>query len=934
MVPVLKRIFRLALPLVAAGLMLPRPAVPAPEGGGWSMIVRDIKIDEGLWKWEGSLKDGLALKVGQPYRATAASRSVRLLMATGNFKSVDMVSYFTPDGVRVKFELDPLEMVSAVTIKGNYFILKKVIRSVVRTSRHGVLDMVEAEKDREKIRDLYRRRGFFETDVKMSVAVDRRKWGKEIIFEIDEGKPGVIQHVVLEGNDSFSAGQLAQHHQLLALSFFNEEKIEEATARLLEFYRQEGFIEAKAEVDYELFSGPSLPSLSLVEPLKSISALLPGQYVGVDIRFKITEGEKFGMTIEGNRGVSERRIRQLLTFQRSGFFDQYEADESRVAVMDYYRNNGYYHAAVDVELEPEEKLVRVVIEEGPEVKIRRINFSGNKIITSRGLRRLMNSRPGRLREKPYRADVLKDDRKRIEAYYLSRGFTRAVVHDEEVSFNEAKERMDLLFVIDEGPRAKLGEITFSGSEAYEEERLRKVIGRGYGDYFDPDWVDTAKKKILDLYSRLGFADCRVNATLDFSDDGEWVKIGFNVREGRQRLFGNLLVEGNRRTSPVIVQREFHMREGDAYDPIKIFQGRRRLFDLGLFSQVYLVNPEPVEKEETDLIVKVGERTTSRLSIGVGYDSEERYRGFIEVGENNLWGTARGIRLRWKVSTKGRRYDIIYKEPWIFGFEQDVNFDIYDEFKEEIGYDIRRVGGRIFSDRNIMRYLNLYTAYRYEAVNYSSVKPDLLQEEDLPDELRIGSIQLRLSYDRRDNAVNPHRGYYASGGVEFAYPFLASDAQFNKYELQATYVKPMTAASEIVFSTRLGMARKIISGDELPFSERFFTGGASTVRGYAEKSLGPKSDDGTPLGGEMLALGNLEWRFKIYRSFGGVIFFDMGNVWSSPSDFDLGDIRESVGAGIRYETPVGPARLEYGYQLDPEPGAESRYRVHFTLGHPF
>ncbi len=905
----------------------------AARADSWSMVVREVSVDGKLWKWNGELAARLGLKVGSPYRPGDGARAVNLLQRTGNFKSVDLAVSFAADGVRVRFELVPLELVSAVNIRGNFQMLKKDIRAVLRTVPQEVLDLEKARQDVERIRELYERYGFIGTKISLETRPDREGWGVEVDMVVKEGEPAVIQRAVVRGNKSLTAGELADQLQLLPFTFYSPEKVEAALQRILEHYRQAGFIEVKAEAQTAHTRGLSLPSLSITHPLKSLTSLLPGEYVGVDVVFNVEEGEKFDIVLAGNHEVPDRNLRKLISFYQSGFFDQYEAQESGDEMLSYYRNNGFYLASVETQFDREKKTARFVIKEGPLVKIGDILFEGNTTFSGRTLRGLMDSAPGTIRRHVYRAEALANDINKIRAFYLSRGFTRVAVNMGEASLNRDRDRLTLAIIVEEGPRTAVSGISFSGNTVFDQAGLAAAAGRPASGYFNPEWVEQAKRGILDQYSRLGFSDCTVNADLLFTPDGREVSAAFHLREGTQHRLGSVLVEGNRKTRASVVTREIAMAEEDPYDPIKLYEGKQRLYEMGLFSRIDLEPLSLPGTGETDLLVKVRERETGRLSVGLGYDSAELYRGFVEIGENNLWGTARGARLRAKFSSRGRRYDLVYKEPWFLGFHQDVNLNLYDEFKEEPGYDLRRLGGKLFSERKLARYLELYTAYRYESVDYSRVDEELLQEEVLPDVFRISSLQFRLAWDHRDNPINPHRGEHLSGGMEVASPLLGSQAHYNKYDLAANYVQPVGSRTEIIVSARLGLAQRLTSGDRIPLSERFFAGGASTVRGYAEKGLGPKDADGNPLGGELMVVGNVEWRFRIYGEFGGVVFFDAGQVWREMGDFGWADFRESVGAGLRYETPVGPARLEYGQKLHPEPG-EGHYRIHFTLGHPF
>ena len=224
-------------------------------------------------------------------------------------------------------------------------------------------------------------------------------------------------------------------------------------------------------------------------------------------------------------------------------------------------------------------------------------------------------------------------------------------------------------------------------------------------------------------------------------------------------------------------------------------------------------------------------------------------------------------------------------------------------------------------------------YRYEFVEYSDVVPDLTAELGPLESFNIGSVILALDYDRRDNPISPRRGSYHLASVEVARPLFGGDASFTKYQVETSWYLPLGSGAEIALGLRGGFTQFLVSAGDLPLSERFFLGGDRSVRGYAYKAIGPKDDAGNPLGGNAFAQGNLELRFSLYKKLRGVLFFDAGELWADQAGLPASGIKTSVGTGLRYETLVGPIRLDWGYKLNPEPG-ESPSRWHLTIGYPF
>jgi outer membrane protein insertion porin family len=334
-----------------------------------------------------------------------------------------------------------------------------------------------------------------------------------------------------------------------------------------------------------------------------------------------------------------------------------------------------------------------------------------------------------------------------------------------------------------------------------------------------------------------------------------------------------------------------------------------------------------------VVLAVRERPTGFVGFGGGYSSDEGFRGFVEAGEQNLFGTGRGLRWKSNVSEIGYRHDLFYLEPWLFNYRLKGQADLYIESREETGYEVRREGLALGANREFTPQLLLNLRYRYELVDYSNVDPDLTAELGPLENFNIGSVGLVVDYDRRDNPIKPRRGSNQLASIEIARPLFGGNVSFTKYQLESVWYLPLWTGAEIALGLRGGFTQLLLGAEDLPLSERFFLGGDRSVRGYGYKEIGPKDAAGNPLGGNAFALGNVELRFSLYKKLRGVLFFDAGELWADQAGLPPSGIKTSVGTGIRYETLVGPIRLDWGYKLKREPG-ESPSRWHLTIGYPF
>jgi outer membrane protein insertion porin family len=673
----------------------------------------------------------------------------------------------------------------------------------------------------------------------------------------------------------------------------------------------------------------------LTNPIKGLLTLSPGGYRLVTIVVEIVEGRRYTAFFRGLSAFRESDLQPLLTFQRSGFFDEEEVAAGRERILSFYQERGYYLAEVDPQTDYEAGRVTYVVRENRPVPVGEVRLSGFTHFDGDWVRKRLDTRASAGAEPSLlRTSQLERDRLRIRSWYLDAGFTRVEVPPPEVWPEAGPEGAVVTFAVREGPRSLVRYVSFGGNVALPAARLRAVAGIGEGQPYRAADLQAAADRVRAAYTRAGYLQCVVTARPDFSADRTSVDLRFTADEGRLQRLGSIAVTGNARTRQHVILRELSLSPGDPFDPEAFAEGKNRLYDLGLFREVRYTLPEPVSPvAPQDLVLGVRERPTGFVGFGVGYATDESFRGYVEVGEQNLFGSGRGLRWKSKVSTIGYRHDLFYQEPWILDYRLNGQADLYLESREEEGYDVQRRGLAFGVNREFTPRLLLNLRYRYELVDYSNVDPDITAELGPLESFNIGSVIAAFEYNRRDNPVSPRSGSYHLASVEVARPLFGGDTSFTKYQLETAWYLPLRPGVEIALGLRGGFTQLLLKAADLPLSERFFLGGDSSVRGYGYKDIGPKDADGNPLGGNAFAQGNVELRFRLYGKVRGVLFFDAGELWAGQAGLPSSGVRSSVGTGLRYETLVGPIRLDWGYKLGREPG-ESPSRWHLTVGYPF
>ena len=873
--------------------------------------------------------DLVAVRPGDQLTPELLERNLRLLRETGLFAEASVAA--TGEG-EVLFTLRPHPLVADVRIKGNFLALERDLTPLLRLRSAAPFREEVVRSDVARLLRHYEEQGYEGTTVAEEIA--RGPDEVRVTYRIGEGQPLVVDRVVLRGNRGESSPDVLAALGINRFTFFRDVDLQRGLDRLRDYYQRRGYLDVRVGSQVTAGEGSLTFLAALSNPLKGLLTLSPGGYRVVTITVEIDEGRRYEASFRGLAVFGEDDLRPLLTFSGSGFFDEEEVEAGRLRILAFYHQRGYYLAEVDVQADYEAGRVLYVVREGRPVRIGAVRLRGFTHFGERWvLERLRTGVPAG-GERRLLAQDLELDRRRIESWYRDAGFTRAEVLEPEVWPEAGPAGAEVTFTVREGPRTVVRALSFDGAVAIPADELRKAADIREGDPYRAETLQGAADRIRGVYERAGYPRCEVTVRPDFTEDRSSADLRFKVNEGRPKRLGAVAVVGNGRTQRRVVLRELPLHSGDPLDPEALAQAKLNLYDLGIFREVRYRLPEPVAPEAPqDLVVEVRERPTGFIGFGLGYATDERFRGFVEAGEQNLFGTGRGLRWKSKVSTIGYRHDLFYQEPWLLNFDLKGQADLYQESSDEEGYDVFRRGVLLGVNRELdsRRLLNLQ--YRYEFVDYTNVDPEFEAEEGPLESINIASIAAVIEYDRRDNPISPRRGSFHLASVEVARPLFGGDTSFTKYALESSWYLPLGAKAEFALGLRGGFTQLLLTAGELPLSERFFLGGDRTVRGYEYKSIGPTDAAGNPLGGNAFALANLEARFTLWKKLRGVVFIDAGELWADQAGLPPSGVKSSAGAGLRYETLVGPIRLDWGYKLNPEPG-ESSSRWHLTIGHPF
>jgi outer membrane protein insertion porin family len=665
-----------------------------------------------------------------------------------------------------------------------------------------------------------------------------------------------------------------------------------------------------------------------------------GKVVTVSVKEKPMVRE---VQIRGAKAIDDQDIRDRIGIKPFSVYKPAAIKEAVAKIVRMYHDKGYYDVKVTsrvIDLPSGDKGVQFKIVEGKKVFIKAIRFRGNKAFSDGTLRDQMSTEEEGWFTWLTDANVLdrsklEQDREKLTDFYYNHGYLTARVGEPEIKREPGG--LVVTFDIVEGPRFKVASVGVSGEMIVPKKELMARLKLKAGDWFNRSKLREDLRGLHELYADRGYAYVEVRPRVKEDRDKHTVALTYHIKKGPKVYFERIIITGNTRTRDNVIRRELGVAEGDLFSGRALRRGNIRLHRLNYFEDIRITTSKGSAPDKMDLKVHVREKRTGSFSVGAGYSTVDKFMVMGAITEANLFGRGQRLQLRGQLGGRSTRYTLSFTEPWLFDRPISAGFDIYDWSREFTNYDKEAAGFRIrFGWPTPFDYTRLYTYYTFEDAtidNVSEYAARIIQDQK--GSHTTSSLRAILRRDTRNHTWNPTRGSDNSLSVEYAGGPLGGTNAFVKVIADSGWYLPVWWDHVVVLHGRAGWLTGH-SGGDLPIYERFFLGGINTLRGFDYHSVGPKDPaTGDVIGGERMVQFNFEYRFPIVKKAGlvGVLFYDTGNAWTQEEGYELGNLRKSVGAGIRWYSPMGPLRLEYGYVLDPEPG-ESTSNWEFSIGSLF
>ena len=680
-----------------------------------------------------------------------------------------------------------------------------------------------------------------------------------------------------------------------------------------------------------------------------INADLQDEDGGVVISFIVTEKPLLKEIIfRGNQHMKSERLRRLMDSQIDQPLNYVQLKQDVDEIENFYIKEGYHLAIVKEEImvdkDTNEARVFVLVDEGGRYRISSIRVNGNKAIATKTILKSIQTKRDALFTSGFFDDSkFKSDIRTIKQLYADKGYADVEVNY-DVEYDKNKNTMTILLDIYEGDKYTVGMIEIKGNRVIDIKAIELTLKMKSGSTFTPYKLENDVAGINELYFEKGYISARTIPEVVFNKEKQQMDITYNITENELAYIEKIIIRGNDKTKDIVIRRELKIKPGGVFDGTQLKRSKQNLNNLGYFEEITYDTAPGSTPNKKDLIINVKETKTGQVSFGAGYSSVDKFIGFVELQQRNFdwrnWPTFTGdgqkLSIRAELGSEKECYDISFTEPWLFNKPISFGFDFYNRYRSRNLYALQRLGGDVRLGKRINDNIRIGTMYKLEQVKLGNIPywatmdhlPDVWEEEG---EHTISTLQFTLVRDTRDSSYNPKSGGVIDNTLEIAGGPFGGDRDFVKYRGELDWY--FTHFENFTFETRLraGMADKYDNTNMVPIYERFYAGGANTIRGYKERHIGPKIS-GEPIGGDSMLIGNLEYTFPVMKNIKGAVFYDIGNVWSDIGDMGK-DFKSSVGLGVRVKTPIGPVKVDYGYGLDYDPG-DKKGRFHFSMSRGF
>ena len=920
-------------------------------------------------------------EAGTPYSEANIEASAQALKKAGGFADVQINVEPEVSGLRVSFLLEPAHYLGMVDFPevGKHFAYSRLLQ-VVNLPDEDPYDPSRIPVAEDALREFLRRNGYFQSKVHAEPAIDDDHQLVSVRFVVEMGKQARIASVKVEGPDTPEGAKLLR-------------SVKSLRARLSGGLLKAG----KPYGPERISAATKLMKRTLAQQQRLASSVHenPPQYNAetnrVDVSFRVEVGPVVNVRAVGARltvfpFLARRLMKTLIPIYSEGTVDQDLVQEGQRNLTDYFQKKGYSDATVTTEFQKQADQILVVytIDLGSKHKVDRILFQGNYELSAKEL--TDQALVKRSHIWTHSQKLLKQSADNVRALYRDRGYEEVKVTPRTV---DRELKIDVVFEIEEGPQTVVENVQVTGNLNVSVTQLTEPKGfqLRVGVPFSPRKLAEDRNRISATYLNRGYLNAEVKATVTPNPgDPHRVDVAYAITEHQVVRIGEVVYLGQKQTRLPLIAKTAQLPTEAPMKREQLLEAESRLYDLGIFdwSSVGPRRPITTQTDET-AVVKVHEAKRNEITYGFGFEVSHRGgnvptgtvalpggggtiglggnqiassqstfaspRGVVEFTRRNMRGLAETASASLLLSRLDQRALTSYSQPHFIGsqwqsltsfsLERNSENPLFTAGWADLGFQVERLISRKTNTR-------LQVRYDFNKTNLSNLLvPDLVLPQD--QHVRLSTVSATLIRDTRDKPLDAHRGSFSTINFGITPTAFGSSANFAKLFGQYAYYKPVHS---VVFanSIRIGLASPF-AGSFVPTSQLFFSGGGTSLRGFPIDAAGPQrlvpfcnvlqGESGcvnvtVPVGGKQLFIFNSEARFPlgITKLLGGVVFYDGGNVYSAITFNNfINNYSNTVGVGLRYSTPIGPVRFDFGRNLNPVPGLNAT-QYYITIGQAF
>lgn len=917
----------------------------------------------------------LAIHPGDPFSREKVDASVAALKRTGRFQDVQLRVVPDMKGIRVLLILQPGLYFGMYRFPGavNRFGYSRLLQ-VANYPPQGPYSDADVTNATNALKAFFQKSGYFQAKVKPEIQPDPAQGLVNVVFQTQLGKRAKFGDVIIEGPSPEMQQQLEGTLKSLMA------RLKGAAIRQGKKYSLRTVENATRRLESTLLSEEHLAA-----QVKLLGANYDPNTNRADVAFHVTPGPIINVDVKGAHLWSWTKRKLLPIYQQIGS-DPEIIQEGRRNLISHFQSKGYFNVQVTVntEKQPNGQSIVYTVAKGPRHKVEEVSISGNQAIPEEELiSHVAVHEGGLLSHGSFSEKLLRKSSSNLEDVYKAAGFSTVKVTP---LVKNSGGDLVVTFRVVEGPRDVVGRLQVVGNKTMPIPQLApKGLKIVEGQPYSQKLVDEDRTQIVSTYLNSGYPTATFRQTVKQIDKNPHsLAVTYEIYEGPRVVANSVITLGREDTNPEFIDTTAKLNPGMPFKQSELLSSESRLYEPGIFDWAEIDPRRQITTQSReDILVKVHEAPPNSITYGFGFEvvnrggnipsgtvavpglppvglsnefktNEKTFwgpRGNVEYTRRNLRGRAESLTFSALAGRLDQRGSISYQDPRFRGSSWTSNISITGEHDStnpiftsrfaEAGFQLQKP-----LDRDRAKIVFLSYTYRQSGLSRLLI-PDLVPVED--QHIRLGTLAASFTRDTRDNTLDAHKGIYESFQFGFTPTVLGSSVNFSRLLAQTAYYKHLPKDITWANSLRIGFL-KPFAGSRVPVSEKFFSGGGSTLRGFPLNGAGQQRDltvcsdpanptadtcskVSVPTGGNQLFIVNSEFRIPvpIKKGLGVVAFYDGGNVFRTIGFH--GQYTNTLGFGIRYATPVGPVRIDVGHNLNAPPGIKST-QYFITLGQAF